>query len=159
MRALSRGLPSSSLDRVGCLTSKQLRPHVVFSCTVVPLVVLSRVSKQERKEHRRQTPAYFALVVLLGFLHFGGASATIARTKQPMGSSSKEHSLSSTSASGGVSFKRVKGESFDRNPKDARRLKLLNGGKPCIRGKQGVIIHAAEYPNGEGRDQAGPGCS
>jgi hypothetical protein len=129
---------------------------------VVPLVVPSRVSKPEEKvkARRRQTPVYLALLlVLLGFLHFGGASVTIARIKQQMGSSPKERSLSSTSASGGVSFKRVKGESFDRNPKDARRLKLLNGGKPCIRGKQGVIIHAAEYPNGEGRDQAGPGCS
>jgi hypothetical protein len=123
------------------------------------LVVLSRVSKQEKKEHRRQTPVYFAfLVVLLGFLHFGGASVTMVRTKQPADSFPKARSSFSTGASGGVSFKRVKGESFDRNPKDARRLKLLNVGKP-IRGKQGAITHAAENPNGEGRDQAGPGCS
>jgi nuclear GTP-binding protein len=63
-------------------------------------------------------------------------------------------SSSSTGASGGVSLKRVKGENFYRNAKDARRLKLLTGGKP-IRDKQGVIIQAAEYQKGE--DETKPG--
>jgi nuclear GTP-binding protein len=78
----------------------------------------------------------------------------MARTKQPTGSSPKARSSSSTGASGGVSLKRVKGENFYRNAKDARRLKLLTGGKP-IRDKQGVIIQAAEYQKGE--DETKPG--
>jgi hypothetical protein len=61
----------------------------------------------------------------------------------PSSSSLKAHSSPSTGASGGVSLKLVKGENFCRNAKDARRLKLLTGGKP-IRDKQGVIIQAAE---------------
>jgi nuclear GTP-binding protein len=77
-----------------------------------------------------------------------------ARTKQTTGSSTKALSSSSTGASGGVSLKRVKGENFYRNAKDARRLKLLTGGKP-IRDKQGVIIQAAEYQKGE--DETKPG--
>jgi hypothetical protein len=115
------------------------------------------VSKQEEKvkEHRRQTPVYFALLlVLLGFLHFGGASVTIARTRQPMGSSPKTHLSSSTGASGGVPLKRVKDENFYQNARDARRLKLLTGGKP-IRDKRGLNIQAAEHPKGENDTESG----
>jgi nuclear GTP-binding protein len=82
----------------------------------------------------------------------------MARTKQPAGSSPKARLSYSTGASGGVSLKRVKGENFYQNAEDARRLKLLTGGKP-IRDKQGVIIPALEYQKGEGRDQAGLCCS
>jgi nuclear GTP-binding protein len=82
----------------------------------------------------------------------------MARTKQPAESFLKARSSSPTGASGGVSFKRVKGESFDRNAKNARRLNLLTGGKP-IQDDQGVIIQAAEYQKGQGLDLAGPRCS
>jgi nuclear GTP-binding protein len=78
----------------------------------------------------------------------------MAHTKQPAESFLKARSSSSTGASGGVSFKRVKGESFDWNAKDARRLKLLIGGKP-MRSKEGVIIETEEYPKGE--DETKPG--
>jgi nuclear GTP-binding protein len=80
------------------------------------------------------------------------------RSKQPAGSSPNAHSSSSTGASGGVSLKRVMGENFYRNARDAHRLKVLTDGKP-IRDKQGVTIQVAEYQNGEGRDQSGPCCS
>jgi nuclear GTP-binding protein len=41
-----------------------------------------------------------------------------------------------------------------RSAKDARRLKLLVGGKP-MRSKEGVIIETEEYPKGE--DETKPG--
>jgi hypothetical protein len=53
----------------------------------------------------------------------------MARTNQPAGSSLKALSFSSTGTGGGVSLKRVTGENFYQNAKDARRLKLLTGGK------------------------------
>ena len=67
------------------------------------------------------------------------------------GSSSK--SRSSTS-SGSVSLKKVKGENFYRNAKQVARLKMLNGGKP-VRDKDGKIIQAAAFQKGE--DETKPG--
>lgn len=77
----------------------------------------------------------------------------MARTKQAP-SSSKTRSSASAGVSGGVSLKRVKGENFYRNAKDAKRLKMLSGGKP-IRDKDGKITQAAEYQKGE--DETKPG--
>jgi nuclear GTP-binding protein len=69
-------------------------------------------------------------------------------------STSKTRSSASTSGPGGVSLKRVKGENFYRSAKEAKRLKLITGGKP-IRDKNGKIIVAAEYQKGE--DETKPG--
>jgi nuclear GTP-binding protein len=54
----------------------------------------------------------------------------------------------------GIHLKRVKGENFYRNAKEARRLKLLNGGKP-VRDRDGKIIEAAAFQKGE--DETKPG--
>ncbi|KAH7924488.1 NGP1NT-domain-containing protein [Leucogyrophana mollusca] len=51
-------------------------------------------------------------------------------------------------------LKRVKGENFYRNAKQASRLKMLNGGKP-IRDKDGKITQAAAFQKGE--DETKPG--
>jgi nuclear GTP-binding protein len=51
-------------------------------------------------------------------------------------------------------LKKVKGENFYRNAKDAKRLKMLSGGKP-VRDKDGKIIQAAEFQKGE--DETKPG--
>jgi nuclear GTP-binding protein len=78
----------------------------------------------------------------------------MSHSKQPAGSLPNAHSSSSTGASGGVSLKRVKCENFYRNAKDARRLKLLTGGKP-IRYDEGAITQATEYQKGQ--DETKPG--
>ncbi|KAF9058350.1 NUC091 domain-containing protein [Rhodocollybia butyracea] len=67
------------------------------------------------------------------------------------GDSSKTRSSTSSST---ISLKRVKGENFYRNAKQASRLKMLNGGKP-IRDKDGKIIQAAAFQKGE--DETKPG--
>lgn len=61
---------------------------------------------------------------------------------------------SSSSASGGMTLKRVKGENFYRNAKAASRLKMLNGGKP-VYDRDGKIKEAALFQKGE--DEAKPG--
>jgi nuclear GTP-binding protein len=53
-----------------------------------------------------------------------------------------------------ISLKRVKGENFYRDAKQAARLKMLNGGKP-IRDKDGKITQAAAFQKGE--DETKPG--
>jgi nuclear GTP-binding protein len=68
-------------------------------------------------------------------------------------SGSKTRSSSSVGG-GGVSLKKVKGENFYRNAKDAKRLKMLSGGKP-VRDKDGKIIQAADFQKGE--DETKPG--
>ncbi|KAJ3820042.1 NUC091 domain-containing protein [Lentinula raphanica] len=60
----------------------------------------------------------------------------------------------SSTSSANISLKRVKGENFYRNAKQASRLKMLNGGKP-IRDKDGKIIQAAAFQKGE--DETKPG--
>jgi nuclear GTP-binding protein len=69
-------------------------------------------------------------------------------------SSSKTRSSASASAGGSISLKRVKGENFYRNAKDARRLKMLTGGKP-VRDRVGNIIQAAEFQKGEAETTPG----
>jgi nuclear GTP-binding protein len=61
---------------------------------------------------------------------------------------------SSSSAGPAPALKKVKGENFYRSAKDAKRLKMLSGGKP-VRDKDGKIIRAAEFQKGE--DEATPG--
>lgn len=73
----------------------------------------------------------------------------MAPTKKP---SSAPKTRSSTSAA--PTLKKVKGENFYRSAKDAKRLKMLTGGKP-IRDKDGKIIQAAAYQKGE--DETKPG--
>jgi nuclear GTP-binding protein len=51
-------------------------------------------------------------------------------------------------------LKKVKGENFYRNAKQAARVKMLNGGKP-VRDRNGKIIQAAAFQKGE--DEATPG--
>ena len=51
-------------------------------------------------------------------------------------------------------MKKVKGENFYRNAKQAARLKMVNGGKP-VRDKDGKIIQAAAFQKGE--DETKPG--
>jgi nuclear GTP-binding protein len=75
----------------------------------------------------------------------------MAPTKKPSGAAKTR---SSTSAAGGVHLKKVKGENFYRNAKDAKRLKMLSGGKP-VRDRDGKIIQAAEFQKGE--DETKPG--
>lgn len=58
------------------------------------------------------------------------------------------------SSTSNITLKRVKGENFYRNAKQATRLKMLNGGKP-IRDKDGKIIQAAAFQKGE--DETKPG--
>ncbi|KAJ6520491.1 NUC091 domain-containing protein [Mycena sanguinolenta] len=53
-----------------------------------------------------------------------------------------------------ITLKRVKGENFYRNAKQAARVKMLNGGKP-IRDKDGKITQAAAFQKGE--DETKPG--
>ncbi|TFK26755.1 NGP1NT-domain-containing protein [Coprinopsis marcescibilis] len=65
------------------------------------------------------------------------------------GSSSKTRSSSSS-----ITLKRVKGENFYRDAKQASRLKMLNGGKP-VRDKDGNITKAAAFQKGE--DETKPG--
>ncbi|KAF5376559.1 hypothetical protein D9757_008291 [Collybiopsis confluens] len=60
----------------------------------------------------------------------------------------------SSTSSSSISLKKVKGENFYRNAKQASRLKMLNGGKP-IRDKDGKIIQAAAFQKGE--DETRPG--
>ncbi|EIN14264.1 NGP1NT-domain-containing protein [Punctularia strigosozonata HHB-11173 SS5] len=51
-------------------------------------------------------------------------------------------------------MKKVKGENFYRNAKQAARVKMLNGGKP-VRDRDGKIIQAAAFQKGE--DETTPG--
>lgn len=59
-----------------------------------------------------------------------------------------------SSASSGVSLKKVKGENFYRNAKQVGRLRMLNSGK-ALRDKDGKIIQAAAFQKGE--DETKPG--
>lgn len=59
-----------------------------------------------------------------------------------------------SSSSKDVSLKKVKGENFYRNAKQAARVKLLSGGKP-VRDRDGKIIQAADFQKGE--DETKPG--
>lgn len=61
---------------------------------------------------------------------------------------------SKSPSSSGITLKRVKGENFYRNAKQASRLKMLSGGKP-VRDKDGKIIQAAAFQKGE--DETKPG--
>lgn len=70
--------------------------------------------------------------------------------KSPAGSKTR----SSASAAAAPTLKRVKGENFYRSAKEAKRLKMLTGGKP-IRDKDGVITQAAAFQKGE--DETKPG--
>ncbi|KAF7347285.1 Enolase [Mycena venus] len=72
-----------------------------------------------------------------------------------MAPTKKQSSPSKTgSKTSKISLKRVKGENFYRNAKQAARLKMLNGGKP-IRDKDGKITQAAAFQKGE--DETKPG--
>jgi nuclear GTP-binding protein len=59
-----------------------------------------------------------------------------------------------SSSSKALTLKKVKGENFYRNAKQAARLKMINGGKP-VRDKDGKIIQAAAFQKGE--DETKPG--
>ncbi|KAG8219342.1 NGP1NT-domain-containing protein [Butyriboletus roseoflavus] len=59
-----------------------------------------------------------------------------------------------SSSSKDISLKKVKGENFYRNAKQAARAKLLTGGK-AVRDKDGNIIKAAAFQKGE--KEANPG--
>ncbi|KAH7915753.1 NGP1NT-domain-containing protein [Hygrophoropsis aurantiaca] len=67
---------------------------------------------------------------------------------------SKASPKTRSSSSKEPTLKRVKGENFYRNAKQAARLKMLNGGKP-IRDKDGKITQAAAFQKGE--DETKPG--
>ncbi|KAJ4470902.1 NUC091 domain-containing protein [Lentinula aciculospora] len=67
---------------------------------------------------------------------------------------STESKTRSSTSSANISLKRVKGENFYRNAKQASRLKMLNGGKP-VRDRDGKIIQAAAFQKGE--DETKPG--
>ncbi|KAJ4000235.1 NGP1NT-domain-containing protein [Lentinula boryana] len=67
---------------------------------------------------------------------------------------SRESKTRSSTASANISLKKVKGENFYRNAKQASRLKMLNGGKP-VRDRDGKIIQAAAFQKGE--DETKPG--
>ena len=71
-----------------------------------------------------------------------------------MAPSKKPQIASKTRSSSSISLKKVKGENFYRNAKQASRLKMLNGGKP-IRDRDGKIIQAAAFQKGE--DETKPG--
>ncbi|TRM70455.1 NUC091 domain-containing protein [Schizophyllum amplum] len=73
----------------------------------------------------------------------------MAPSPKNAGSSAKARSSTSK-----ISLKRVKGENFYRDAKQASRLKMLNGGKP-VRDKDGKIIEAALFQKGE--DETKPG--
>ncbi|KIJ54063.1 hypothetical protein M422DRAFT_25036 [Sphaerobolus stellatus SS14] len=66
----------------------------------------------------------------------------MAPTKKTGGSSSKTRSSSEPH------LKRIKGENFYRDAKAAKRVKLLNGGKP-VYGRDGKIVQAAAFQKGE----------
>ncbi|KAI5995353.1 NGP1NT-domain-containing protein [Pisolithus marmoratus] len=68
---------------------------------------------------------------------------TMAATKKQ-----KTSSKSRSSSSKDISLKKVKGENFYRNAKQATRVKMLSGGKP-VRDRDGKIIQAAEFQKGE----------
>ncbi|KAH0837869.1 NGP1NT-domain-containing protein [Lanmaoa asiatica] len=70
--------------------------------------------------------------------------------KRTLTSSSKTRSSSSKD----VSLKKVKGENFYRNAKQAARAKMLTGGK-AVRDKDGNVIKAAAFQKGE--SEANPG--
>ena len=61
---------------------------------------------------------------------------------------------STTSRAGGVSLRKVKGENFYRNAKEAKRLKMMSGGKP-VYDRDGKIVQAAAFQKGE--DETKPG--
>ncbi|KAJ3782231.1 NUC091 domain-containing protein [Lentinula aff. detonsa] len=67
---------------------------------------------------------------------------------------SGESKTRSSTSSANISLKKVKGENFYRNAKQASRLKMLNGGKP-VRDRDGKIIQAAAFQKGE--DETKPG--
>ncbi|KAI6008912.1 NGP1NT-domain-containing protein [Pisolithus orientalis] len=53
-----------------------------------------------------------------------------------------------------VTLKKIKGENFYRNAKQAARVKMLSGGRP-VRDKDGKIIQAAEFQKGENETKPG----
>ncbi|KAI6133678.1 NGP1NT-domain-containing protein, partial [Pisolithus croceorrhizus] len=59
-----------------------------------------------------------------------------------------------SSSSKDVSLKKVKGENFYRNAKQASRVKMLSGGKP-VRDRDGKIIQAADFQKGESETKPG----
>jgi nuclear GTP-binding protein len=76
-------------------------------------------------------------------------SATMAPNKNNKSSKNR-----SSTSSGSMSLKKVKGENFYRNAKAVARLKMLKGGKP-LRDKDGKIIQAAEFQKGEEETKPG----
>ncbi|TDL21003.1 NGP1NT-domain-containing protein [Rickenella mellea] len=69
-------------------------------------------------------------------------------------STSSPSKTRSSSSSGAISLKRVKGENFYRDAKAASRLKMLSGGKP-VYDRDGKIKQAAAFQKGE--DETKPG--
>ncbi|KIL00819.1 hypothetical protein PAXRUDRAFT_821276 [Paxillus rubicundulus Ve08.2h10] len=59
-----------------------------------------------------------------------------------------------SSSSKDISLKKVKGENFYRNAKQASRVKMLTGGK-AVRDKDGKIIKAAAFQKGESETKPG----
>ncbi|KAI5981392.1 NGP1NT-domain-containing protein [Pisolithus albus] len=66
----------------------------------------------------------------------------------------KKASKPRSSSSQDVSLKKVKGENFYRNAKQATRVKILSGGKP-VRDRDGKIIQAADFQKGESETKPG----
>ena len=75
----------------------------------------------------------------------------MASTKKRTAASSPK---TRSSSSKDISLKKVKGENFYRNAKQAARAKLLTGGK-AVRDKDGNIVKAAAFQKGE--SEANPG--
>ncbi|KAF9235127.1 NGP1NT-domain-containing protein [Melanogaster broomeanus] len=71
-------------------------------------------------------------------------------TKRNKTSSPKTRSSSSKD----ITLKKVKGENFYRNAKQAARVKLLTGGK-AVRDKDGKVIQAAAFQKGESETKPG----
>ncbi|KAI6163674.1 NGP1NT-domain-containing protein [Pisolithus thermaeus] len=59
-----------------------------------------------------------------------------------------------SSSSKDVTLKKVKGENFYRDAKQASRVKMLSGGKP-VRDRDGKIIQAADFQKGESETKPG----
>jgi len=70
------------------------------------------------------------------------------------GKKQKGSPKSRSSSSKDISLKKLKGENFYRNAKQAARVKLLSGGKP-VRDRDGKIIQAAEFQKGENETKPG----
>lgn len=70
------------------------------------------------------------------------------------GKKQKGSPKSRSSSSKDISLKKLKGENFYRNAKQAARVKLLSGGKP-VRDRDGKIIEAADFQKGENETKPG----